>query len=497
MRRRGSYLIWFSLLFLLGALVLTILQLVTFSRVRTNFPQGLVIAGVPVGGLDRQQAAERLFTMYTTPVEMHYGDAVIHLQPDVVEFTLDVDSMLAAADLQRTEQSFWAGFSDYLLGRAAIPEAIPLRATYSEERLRTYLAGEIEPRYDQPSVSPRPAVGTVNFIPGSPGTTLEIEGAVNLIEQALFSTSARVVDLPLARTEPARLSFDNVGVLLRQTLDVYEFEGLAGIYVLDLQTGQEIHFAYQRNGQQGEYLSVQPDIAFTAASIIKLPIMVSIFRAVDGASVDSETTRLLEEMIEFSGNDPSDWVMQRVLDSTTGPLIVSDYMAELGLDNTFLAGHFYAGAPLLRGYQTPGNSRLDVNTNPDPYNQTSPSDVGMLLADVYECAQTGGGALVAVWGEAITQQECQTMITYLVKNRLPSLLTAGLPEGTQIAHKHGWVQGAGGLTTIGDAGIIFTPGGNFVMVVYLYNPVQLFWDPSNELVAKLAESVFNYYNLSQ
>ena len=494
MRRRGSYLIWFSLLFLLAALVLTVLQLVQFSRVRTNFPEGLVIAEVPVGGLDRQEASQRLLTMYTTPVEMHYGEAVIQMEPGVVEFALDVESMLAAADLQRTEQSFWLGFWDYLLGRQSSPGSVPLRATYSEERLRRYLDGEIKLRYDQPALSPRPAVGTVNFIPGVSGTTLDVDGAVTLIESALFSTSSRVVDLPLARTSPPRLSFDNVGVLLRQTIDIYEFDGLAGVYLLDLQTAQETHFAYQ----QGEYLSVQPDVAFTAASIIKIPIMVSIFDRIDGPTADSETIRLLEQMIELSGNDPADWVMQRVIDNTLGPLQVTADMEALGLENTFLAGHFYVGAPLLQDFQTPGNTRLDINTNPDRYNQTSPSDIGMLLADIYECAQTGGGTLVALWGNAFTQQECQTMITYLVRNKLPSLLTAGLPEGTQIAHKHGWVtNGAGTINTIGDAGIIYTPGGNYVMVVFLYDPVQLFWDPSNELMAKLSESVYNYYNLPQ
>ncbi len=327
-----------------------------------------------------------------------------------------------------------------------------------------------------------------------PGTALDVDGAVALIEGALFSTSSRVVDLPLSRTSPPRLSFDNIGVLLRQTLDAYEFDGLAGVYLLDLQTAQETHFAYQQEG----FLSVQPDVAFTAASIIKIPIMVSVFSRIDVTTADSETIRLLEEMIELSGNDPADWVMQRVIDSSRGPLIVSEDMAALGLDNTFMAGYFYAGAPLLQGFQTPGNTRLDINTNPDPYNQTSTSDIGMLLADIYECAENGGGTLIALWGGAITQQECQTMITYLVRNKLPSLLTAGLPEGTQIAHKHGWVtNGASVINTIGDAGIIYTPGGNFVMVVYLYHPVQLFFDASNELVAKLAESVYNYYNLPQ
>ena len=492
-RRRGFPLIWFSLLFLLAALVLTALQLVRFSRIRTNFPTGMVIANIPVGGLDRQAAAERLLTMYTTPVEIHYGEAVIQLEPGVVEFSLDIESMLAAADLQRQEQSFWSGFWDFLLGREGTSTPVPLRATYSEERLRTYLEGEIQLRYDQPAISPRPAVGTVNFIPGVPGTTLDLDGAVTQIEGALFSTVSRVVELPLARTSPPRLSFDNVGILLRQTIDVYGFDGLVGIYLLDLQTAQEIHFAYQ----QEEYLSVQPDIAFTAASIIKIPIMVSIFSRIDGANPDSETINLLENMIEASGNDPADWVMQRVIDNTLGPLEVTTDMRQLGLEDTFMAGHFYFGAPLLQVFETPANSRLDVNTNPDIYSQTSTSDIGMLLADIYQCAQNGGGTLTAVWGGQITQQECQTMITFLVRNKLPSLITMGLPEGTQIAHKHGWVSSSGIINTIGDAGIIYTPGGNYVMVVFLSHPVQLVWEPVNELIAKLSESVYNYYNLPQ
>jgi VIT1/CCC1 family predicted Fe2+/Mn2+ transporter len=47
-----------------------------------------------------------------------------------------------------------------------------------------------------------------------------------------------------------------------------------------------------------------------------------------------------------------------------------------------------------------------------------------------------------------------------------------------------------------DAGIVYTPGGNFILVVYLYHPTQLLFNPANALVAGLAQSVFNYYNLT-
>ena len=73
-------------------------------------------------------------------------------------------------------------------------------------------------------------------------------------------------------------------------------------------------------------------------------------------------------------------------------------------------------------------------------------------------------------------------------------LTAGLPEGTTIAHKNGWVTTNGIINTIGDAGIIYTPGGNYVLVVFLYHPEQLIWDPAAALVAQLSTAVYNYYN---
>ena len=493
MRRQSSILSWVSLVFLLAALILFILQLVSFSRIRANFPSGLVIAGVPVGSLDRAQAAERLVGAYSIPVELRYDEEVIHLNPGVVGFELDMESMLAAGNLERTQQSFWQGFWDYLWRQQQISANVPLAASYSEARLRTYLMGEIAPRYDQPATSALPVVGTVNFIPGFPGTTLDVERAVLLIENAFHSITNRFVNLPLQRTEPSHLPFESIGIILKQTIDSSGFDGIAGVYLLDLQTAQEIHFVRL----QGEDLSFPPDMAFTASSIIKIPIMVSVFRRV-GENLDTETLKLLEDMIELSGNDPADRLMKQVLDSTLGPLIVTEDMQELGLENTFLAGHFYPGAPLLVRFDTPANQHPDADTNPDPYSQTTASDIGMLLADIYQCAQNNGGALVVVFASEITQKECRNMLTLLTRNHLGSLIEGGVPDGTQVAHKHGWVSNAAGyVNTIGDAGIVYTPGGSYVFVAYLYHPIQLIWGPASELIAQLSQAVYNFFNLSQ
>jgi beta-lactamase class A len=189
------------LFLILGAVILAVLQLVRFSRIRAIFPQGMTIAGIPVGGLDRQGSAQRLLEAYSVPVEVRYGDNPIQIAPSVVGFELDLESMLAAADMERSQQPFWEDFWNFLWGRTAPPADIPLRASYSEVRLRQYFTEEIAARYDKPPTAPIPAVGTVNFQPGTQGTSLDLDRTVALVEGALRSTSQRVVELPLERTQ--------------------------------------------------------------------------------------------------------------------------------------------------------------------------------------------------------------------------------------------------------------------------------------------------------
>ena len=54
----------------------------------------------------------------------------------------------------------------------------------------------------------------------------------------------------------------------------------------------------------------------------------------------------------------------------------------------------------------------------------------------------------AVFSEEITQAECQLMIDYLSQNKMPSLLEAGVPDVTAVAHKHGWVTYNGIMQTL-------------------------------------------------
>jgi len=491
--RRGNTAIfrWVSFGIIFLGVLLTVFQLISYSRLRAAFPNGTIIAGVPVAGLSREEAAARLIQAYSQPVEMRYGDAIIQIKPSVVGFTLDIESMLAAADQARISLPFWQAFWGFLWNQLPLPAEIPLRADSSDERLRTYLRDEVAARYDKEPTPAQPVPGSSSFTPGQSGTELDIERAVTLVNGAMRNPINRVVSLTFSSVSPTRPSFPNLQVMMQQVLAVNEFEGLAEIYLMDIASGQEINFAYN-NGE-----IIAPGIAFTAASTMKIPIMISSFRRLEEPT-PAEITSLMESMIELSENDPADRLMEQVIDNRLGPLGVTDDLRQLGYENTFLAGFFYPGAALLQNFKTPANSRTDVSAEPDRYNQTTPVEAGQLLNDVYQCASSGGGTFGAVFSGDITQTECRLMISYLTKNRIAVLIEAGVPEGVQVAHKHGWLTDStdGLIHTISDAAIVYTPGGDFILVIYLYDQNQLLFDPANELVAQITQSIYNYYNMA-
>jgi beta-lactamase class A len=489
---RGSslFLRGVSLVFTLLAAVLIVFQLVQYSVSRSNYPADMTIGGVPVGGLDPQSAAQRLLQVYAVPVEIHYGDAVIDLEPDLIGFQLNTESMLAAADLQRTGASFWGGFWNYLWNRPSPASQIPLVASYSEERLRFYLQSEISARYDQPPTPAQPIPGTVNFTPGTPGQTLDIDRAVALIDGALRSPDQRAVMLTSQRTAAGRPSLQTLQTLLKQIIDQSGFDGIVDLYFVDLQTDVEIHFAYQA----GQDISITPDIAFTASSTIKIPIMVSVYQHYSG-KLNDQTANLIQNMITESENAAADALMAS-LDEIRGPLVVTETMRNLGLQNTFINGYFYPGAVVLQLFDTPANKRTDFNTNPDIYSQTTPSDMGMLLEDIYLCAQIGGGSLVAVFPGQINQAACQQMLQYLEPNKPVMLIKAGVPEGTVIANKYGYVSDINGIVNnVSDAAIVYTPGGNYVLTIYAYHPVQALWNIVSPMFVEISRAIYNYFNL--
>lgn len=481
-----------SILFLTGALVITITSLIAYSRQRNNYPSGMTIGGVPVDGLSPTQASQRLLEVYTAPIQVNYGDASFYIDPGAVGFQIDMETMLAAADLTRTGGSFWGGFWGYLWNQSSTSAQIPLSATISEDRLREYLQNEISSRYDLPPAPAQPIAGGTEFLPGAPGQTLDLDRAVLLITDALKSPTSRSVALSFNQSSAARPTIENLEILLKQIILTSDFDGLLGFYMMDLQTGEEIHFAID-NKQE---ISVEPDVAFTASSTIKVPIVAS-YLINRGSNLDATTSDIILRVLGKSDNSATDLVLERI-DQFNGPIIVTQDMEAIGLQSTYLGGMFYIGAPnLLPGRITPGNSRTDIFADPDPYSQTTPSEMGVLLADIYHCAQNSGGALIAAFPDKVSPATCQLLIDFMAQDKLGSLIQGGVPDGTLVPHKHGYVLSRDGvLHDTSDVGIVYTPGGNFVISIYTYHPVQNIWDITNPLFVDLTKATYNYFNIA-
>jgi hypothetical protein len=289
----------------------------------------MTIAGIKVGGVDPQTASQRLLQVFAnTPVEIHLGDQVIQMDPSNAGYTVNLDSMIAAADYERTGGAFWLGFWDYLWNRQPAPVEIPLIDSLNREQLDAYLQNEIAARYDTPAIPAQPVAGSTQFQTGVPGQSLDLERAAILIEDALRSPTNRTVTLPFLNVRPPRPSVENLQIQIQQIIDLAGFDGIVGFYLKDLQSGEVLHFVYQ----DGEFVPVNPDVAFTASSTIKIPIMISTYRN-SGPALDEQTKNLILDMITKSENPQSDAVMAR-LDEFRGPLIVTDTLRQLGIENT-------------------------------------------------------------------------------------------------------------------------------------------------------------------
>ena len=447
-------------------------------------PAGSTWGGVPVGGLTPEEAAQRVTAVFSTPLELQYLEEAIQVTPQQLGYTLNVQSMLDQAN-RVGKPTFW----QRLWNRGGSAVSIDLDFSVDGQVLRDYLMNEIVPRYDQPPQPPMPIPGSTNFTAGVAGWQLDIPQSVTRISTALADPLNREISLVVQNESIPPGNLTDLQTFLKQTLAASGFDGIAEVYLSNLNSGDLLHFAIRDNSE------VPVDIAFSAASTIKIPIMVSTLRRV-GEPIPDGVVTLIDRMVVLSENPPADTLMENVIGSTLAPLEVTrDIQERLGLENTFLAGYFYFGAPLLDIYQTPANTRTDINLDPDVYNQTTTSDMGTLLAAIYHCANNQPSLLTDTFAGELTPSKCSYMLDVLARNDIGVLSEAGVPDGTRVAHKHGWTEEADGfLHTVSDAGIVYSPGADFVFMIFLYDSNQLLFDPADAVIAQLVQVIYNYYN---
>ncbi len=475
-----------GIFFLLSSLAITFVE---YNRYKTQtagvFPAGSTVASVPVGGLNAAEAEARLSDYYNLPLDLEIEGSTLAAAPADLGFTFDPTALVRTSLDQVGKGGFWAALWNKT---EAKPISVPLDATVDQNTLRAYLNKEIAPRYTQPGNPLTPIANTTNFDLSTSGSRLDIDLAVTDITAALFSPDVHRVSLQVTAETGMESGWSTLEAFLKHNINWTGFDGIVEVYLQSMADGQSLHFAVW----DGE--TVPPDIAFTAASTIKIPIMISVLRRLE-EPIPETVVGLMEEMIINSENSAADTLMQYYLDEVRGPLIVSEDMQTLGLENTFLAGYFYFDAPLLQIFDTPANARTDIDLDPDLYNQMTPAELARLMVGIYHCAKDGSGMLTETFPGEITQGKCQLMIDIMEELKPLQFMDTTLPPDTILADKYGYVTELDGLLhSITDVGIVYTPGGDFVLGVSVYHPDWLYANDGQRVIGRLSQTVYNFFN---
>jgi beta-lactamase class A len=485
-QRRMPIIPVFSWVFVFLALGLLMLELIRFSQQVERYAADVVVAGVDVGGLTTTDAANRLEQAYAAPITLWYDNSPIELDPAQVGFRTNREAMLAQARSGGTQEtSFWARFANYLTGQQAQRVVnVDLVADYQQNLLRQFMQ-DVAVRYDRPPGDASYDVSTLTFRPGAAGYTLDVERAVNLVDTALKNPTQRQVTLPLQGADGSGINISALRNLIVGYLDSNSFiyDGqttVASVFIMDLNTGAEI--------------DINSDVAFSAASTVKVSILMDYFRHLLFSPNDDEAFLMAQSLL-CSNNSSSNLIMQLIGngDIFAGIADVTNNTQFLGARNTFISAPLYLGGDQQLGSIPAPTTRpnQNFNTGADPYNQTTTEDLGTMFSQIYDCAYFGSGLMAAEPNGDYTQTECRQMLELMSANDLGRLLQGGIPAGVRISHKNGW------LTDVhGDAGIVFPPNGNnYVIAVFVWKNTEFFsYAEAWPLIEGISRATWNYFS---
>lgn len=301
--------------------------------------------------------------------------------------------------------------------------------------------------FDYPTLTPTPPM-VVTIVP--PGMAAPLDGAEAVLDQ--------------------------LGQAIYQYLLTQKFEPgtdrQGSVFIMDLATRRSV--------------SVNPGVMYSAASLMKLPVLVSLYRRLHRLP-SADEARLIARMIVCSDNAAADTILRGLGDGSDsrGTAYVNDTVARLGLVHTVLAERFSRRSTPVAPTTPDARSQTDA----DPDNQSTPADMGLLLAGLYQCAVEGSGPLMTTLDGDVSMAECRQIINTMRAVRLGVMIEGGVPPGIPVAHKPGLIP-----DTHGDAALITTASGTYVLVVMLHAKGYLSSDRSFEVMAEIARLTYNAFN---
>jgi beta-lactamase class A len=245
----------------------------------------------------------------------------------------------------------------------------------------------------------------------------------------------------------------------------------------------------------GDTLFINEREMFHAASTMKTPVMIEIFRQAAEGKIRLEDTLLVRNeffsIVDGSSyqltpaDDSDDEVYQKIGTGQTieyllfhmitrSSNLATNLLMTLATGEQVTATLRNLGAPtmqVMRGVEDSKAYRQGLN------NITSAFD----LMKVFE--------QIAL-GKAVNKEASQQMVNILLQQFYKDLIPAKLPEGTRVAHKTGWITGVHH-----DSGIIFLPGGGQLVLVLLSKKATD--EPATkQMLATIARLVYDFYVLT-
>ena len=250
------------------------------------------------------------------------------------------------------------------------------------------------------------------------------------------------------RTGPPeeQTGLQGLGTLLQSELDSLDSEW--DLWVEDLSGGEAVHCA--RNIKDGQ--------GMVSASLIKLFIMGAVYEHIERGDFTEESVwRDLYAMITISDNTAAN-TLTRLLgggDADAGMRAVTAWAASIGCESV-------------------RHNRLMLQAN-GLENYVTAGDCARILRLIYD-------------GDCVSEACSERMLALLKDQQVNDRIPAGLPGTVSTAHKTGNLA----ALCVADAGIVFSPGGDYILCAICNHPVSD--DGAAKEIAKLSGIVFGYFN---
>ena len=252
---------------------------------------------------------------------------------------------------------------------------------------------------------------------------------------------------------------------------------------------------YYRDLATGDSLTVGSDVRFHAASTMKIPVMIQLFRDRDAGLLsldDSITvTNTFHSIVDSSPyqldvSDDSDSSLYKragggqrasirelieLMETVSSNLATNLLIAKVDAKRANATAHALGADSILvlRGVEDGKAYRAGLN------NTTTARDLGILLAAIAN--ETAASA-----------RSCRDMLAILGRQHFNEGIPAGLPAGTRIYHKTGWI----GQVVYHDAAFVEPPppgGGRGYVLVVLTGGIQKD-DDAHALARDVSKLVF-------